>query len=71
MVNIYRVLTGHTHAGSPYETSDSCGNCDGARCNRCKERWEVRYFDQAGEEHYRRFETKEEAQEFVKTWENS
>lgn len=28
--------TGHLYRNSPYETDDSCGNCDGARCDYCK-----------------------------------
>ena len=27
--------TGHLYYGSPYETCDRCGNCDGARCDTC------------------------------------
>jgi hypothetical protein len=30
-------FTGHLYYGSPYESCDSCGNCDGARCDYCKE----------------------------------
>jgi hypothetical protein len=29
-------LTGHMYRNSPHETCDSCGNCDGARCDSCK-----------------------------------
>lgn len=29
--------TGHLYRNSPYESDDSCGNCDGARCDTCKE----------------------------------
>jgi hypothetical protein len=32
---IIRKLTGHSHRGSASETSDSCGNCTGARCDYC------------------------------------
>lgn len=39
------VLTGHMYYMSPYETYDSCGNCDGARCDRCKTLYEVQDFD--------------------------
>ena len=28
--------TGHSHFNSPFETDDSCGNCDGAKCHICK-----------------------------------
>ena len=28
--------SGHCHRGSAIETDDSCGNCDGARCESCK-----------------------------------
>lgn len=34
-------LTGHMYYGSPYETYDSCGNCDGARCETCNKRYIV------------------------------
>lgn len=29
--------SGHLYRNSPYESDDSCGNCDGARCDYCKE----------------------------------
>lgn len=36
--NLERVeYTGHCYYKSPYESCDSCGNCDGARCDVCKE----------------------------------
>lgn len=28
--------TGHTHYNSPFESDDSCGTCDGAKCDICK-----------------------------------
>lgn len=28
--------SGHMYLNSPFETSDSCGNCDGARCDSCE-----------------------------------
>lgn len=28
--------SGHLYRNSPYESDDSCGNCDGARCETCK-----------------------------------
>ena len=28
--------SGHCHRGSAIETDDSCGNCDGARCDTCR-----------------------------------
>lgn len=28
--------TGHLYRNSPYESDDSCGNCDGARCDTCQ-----------------------------------
>ena len=34
-------LTGHMYYGSPYETCDDCGNCDGARCDYCDIVWIV------------------------------
>lgn len=30
-------LSGHCYYRSPYETDDSCGNCNGARCDYCRE----------------------------------
>lgn len=30
-------LTGHMHYNSPFETDNSCGNCGGANCDRCRE----------------------------------
>lgn len=32
-------FTGHMYFGSPYETADSCGNCNGACCDSCKILW--------------------------------
>lgn len=32
-------FTGHQHFGSPYETCNSCGNCNGARCDHCVVSW--------------------------------
>ena len=29
-------LSGHIYRNSPFETADSCGNCDGANCDICK-----------------------------------
>lgn len=29
--------TGHLYYGSPYESCDSCGNCDGGKCDYCRE----------------------------------
>lgn len=28
--------TGHMYHGSPFESDDNCGTCDGARCETCK-----------------------------------
>ena len=44
-------FTGHMHYGSPYETSGSCGNCDGAKCERCKTMYVVEDIDN-GTIHY-------------------
>ena len=38
---ISKVLTGHLYYNSIYETSDSCGNCDGAKCGNCKTKYLV------------------------------
>lgn len=32
-----KTYTGHQYYNSPYEDSDSCKTCDGARCDNCKE----------------------------------
>lgn len=34
-------MTGHLHKNSPFETDNSCGNCDGAYCDICKEMYMV------------------------------
>ena len=36
MINKRTYYTGHLYRGASYETDDSCGNCDGARCDSCK-----------------------------------
>jgi len=43
--NYVEYMSGHMHRNSPYETSHSCGNCDGARCKHCKkiEYWEFEF----------------------------
>jgi len=33
--------SGHLNRGSAAETSSSCGNCDGARCDDCVPEWTV------------------------------
>lgn len=35
------MYSGHMYRNSPYETSSSCGNCDGARCDTCKTIYEI------------------------------
>ena len=66
MIIVSRALTGHTHYMSPYECYDSCGTCDGARCNRCHERFEVEDVD-TGKRRMCAF--KEEAEELKARWE--
>lgn len=41
--NIYvsKELTGHMYYRSPYESSDGCGNCNGARCDICHTKYTV------------------------------
>lgn len=34
-------LSGHIYAHSDMETADSCGNCDGGKCDGCHMVWEV------------------------------
>ena len=57
---VTRALTGHTHYRSPYEGYDDCGTCDGARCECCREKWEVTYFG-PDDKKPELFNTKEEA----------
>ena len=42
---IIKSLTGHVNRGSAFSTDSSCGNCDGARCEWCSERFEVSHYD--------------------------
>lgn len=35
-------LTGHIYYRSPFESCDSCGTCDGARCQTCRKKYIVR-----------------------------
>lgn len=35
-------MTRHLYRGSAMETDDSCGNCDGGRCEDCVEMWAVK-----------------------------
>lgn len=35
-------LTGHIYYRSPFESCDSCGTCDGARCQTCRQKYVVR-----------------------------
>ena len=60
---VTRALTGHTHYGSPYESFDNCGTCDGALCESCKERWWLEEFDDLDliKWDHESFTTKEEA----------
>ena len=68
---VNRAFTGHMYYRSPYECYDSCGTCDGGRCETCREKWEVSGWDTEDErvELYKQFDTKEEAQEFADAWE--
>lgn len=38
--------SGHLWRGSAMETDDSCGNCDGARCDSCRDVFEVFKFSE-------------------------
>ena len=38
---ISKTLSGHLYANSVYESSDSCGNCNGGKCAVCTPRWRV------------------------------
>lgn len=54
-------LTGHTYYRSPYESCDSCGTCDGARCDNCRKKYTVGNF--ASNEVYYSGYNKAEAEE--------
>lgn len=73
LASVDRALTGHLYYMSPYECYDSCGTCDGGKCDSCKTRWEVTGWDQeildGSNDVHRMFATKEEAQEFADAWE--
>ena len=62
--NVYLTteLTGHTYYRSPYESCDSCGTCDGARCDTCREKYTVTNFasDEVYYSGYNRAEAEEE-----------
>ena len=60
---VTEVFTGHMHYGSPYESYDNCGTCDGANCNSCRTLYEVQGLDQNDEKVYlfKRFSNKDEA----------
>ena len=64
---IGRLLTGHIYFRSPYESCDSCGTCDGGRCDSCHEMWEVTEFDDLEliPDGFKRFRKKEDAEKFV------
>lgn len=38
---LYEELTGHIYYSSPFESCDSCGTCDGARCQTCRKKYIV------------------------------
>lgn len=41
-----KCYSGHMYFNSPYETDNSCGNCDDAKCERCHERYRVTEHDE-------------------------
>lgn len=55
-------LTGHMYYRSPFESCDSCGTCDGARCQICRRKYIVRSSksDTVFYEGYNESEAKEE-----------
>ena len=55
---LLRKMSGHMYRGSAYESSDSCGNCDGARCEHCVESFAWYGYDEQW------FRTAAEAQEY-------
>ena len=67
---IIPAYTGHDHYMSPYECYDSCGTCGGARCERCREVYEVTYYGPGSDEmHSRIFRNRDEALEAKRNWE--
>lgn len=46
-IYLYSELTGHIYYRSPIESCDSCGTCDGARCDFCKRVYVVEDFSNA------------------------
>lgn len=40
-IMISKMKTGHTYYNSAFETSDTCATCNGARCDSCKDVWEL------------------------------
>ena len=62
--NVYLTteLTGHTYYRSPYESCDSCGTCDGTRCDTCREKYTVTNFtsDEVYYSGYNRAEAEDE-----------
>ena len=67
---ISKVLTGHMHFMSPYETYSDCGNCDGARCETCREKYSVEDLDDPiCKDRFKIVDTKEEAEEIKDGWE--
>lgn len=53
MISVHK--TGHQYYNSPIECDDNCGTCDGARCETCRDQYEVWGID-------KRFYNKEEAE---------
>lgn len=47
----YMQLSGHSMIDSAYSCADSCGSCDGARCDRCHEIYVIEH-DDGTEEYY-------------------
>lgn len=39
-------LSGHCNAGSPYYSDWDCGNCDGGRCETCREIYTVTIYEE-------------------------
>lgn len=61
---IISAFTGHMYRNSPYESDSDCGNCNGARCDTCTERFRSTKID--GEI----FRNKQEAEDAEKEYEN-
>lgn len=66
-----RAYTGHMYYGSPYETYDFCGNCDGAKCEHCRTVFELEEWDdyKIMDPQFQKFHDYDEAVEALRKYE--